>query len=153
VAGPEVDGVKRLPRLLLAGLLALAPLAVAARSDDGSLTVSFDGVSKREGVVLLALFDSKAAYDANTGPVRTLELPASGGNFAVTLAGLAPGVYAVKSFHDRDMNGKMKFNALGMPLEPYGFSNNARAPFGPPSWRRAAFEVKSGGNSQTIRLR
>jgi uncharacterized protein (DUF2141 family) len=58
----------------------------------------------------------------------------------------------VKSFHDRDANGKMNFNPLGMPLEPYGFSNNARAPFGPPSWRRAAFTVRPGGNAQAIRL-
>lgn len=139
--------------LLLAVLLAAAPVLAGAQGEDGSLTVAFDGVTKREGVVLLALFDSKAAYDANTDPVRTLNLPASGGNFSVTLAGLPPGIYAVKSFHDRDANGKMNFNPLGMPLEPYGFSNNARAPFGPPSWRRAAFEVKSGGNGQTIRLR
>ena len=139
--------------LVLAALLAFAPVLAGAQSEDGSLTVSFDGISKRQGVVLLALFDSKAAYDANTDPVRTLTLPATGGDFAVTLAGLKPGLYAVKSFHDRDANGKMNFNPLGMPLEPYGFSNNARAPFGPPSWRRAAFEVKSGGNGQLIRLR
>ncbi|MDP1738499.1 MAG: DUF2141 domain-containing protein [Caulobacter sp.] len=141
--------------LTLAVLLALAPVAAGAQGEDadGSLTVAFDGISKREGVVLIALFDTKPAYDANTAPVRTFNLPASGGNFSVTVAGLRPGLYAVKSFHDRDANGKMNFNPLGMPLEPYGFSNNARAPFGPPSWRRAAFEVKPGGNGQTIRLR
>lgn len=139
--------------LLLAALLALTPVAAGARSEDGALTLSFQGISRREGVVLVALFDSKAAYDANTGPVRTLNLPASGGDFAVTLAGLAPGLYAVKAFHDRDANGRMNFNPLGMPLEPYGFSNNARAPFGPPSWRRAVFELKPGDNARTIRLR
>lgn len=120
---------------------------------DGSLTVAFQGVSKREGVVLCAVFDSKAAYDANEGPVRTILLPAAEGNFSATFGGLPPGRYAVKSFHDRDANGKMRFNPLGMPLEPYGFSNNARAPFGPPSWRAASFEVKPGANSQAIRLR
>lgn len=139
--------------LLLAALVALTPVAAGARGEDGALTVSFEGITRREGVVLVALFDSKAAYDANTGPVRTLTMPAAGGDFAVTLAGLTPGLYAVKSFHDRDANGKMNFNPLGMPLEPYGFSNNARAPFGPPSWRRAVFEVKPGGNVQAIRLR
>jgi len=143
------------PALALTALLALAPALAGAQGEpvDGSLTVAFNGVTKREGTVLCAVFDSKAAYDANTGPVRTLSLPAAGGDFSVTLAGLRPGVYAVKSFHDRDGNGRMNFNPLGMPLEPYGFSNNARAPFGPPPWRRAAFEVKPGGNGQTIRLR
>ncbi len=137
----------------MAAALVLTPVLAGARGEDGSLTVDFQGVNRREGVVLFALFDSKAAYDANTDPVRSLSLPASGGDFSVTLAGLPPGLYAVKSFHDRDGNGRMNFNPLGMPLEPYGFSNNARAPFGPPSWRRAAFEVKTGGNGQTIRLR
>ena len=144
--------MKRAGLLLVTVLAAFAPALAGARGEDGSLTVAFEGVRRREGVVLFALFDSKAAYDANVNPIRALTLPASAGNFAVTLAGLAPGTYAVKSFHDRDVNGKMNFNPLGMPLEPYGFSNNARAPFGPPSWRRAAFEVKSGGNGQTIRL-
>ena len=139
--------------LLLAAVLVLTPVLAGAQGEDGSLTVDFQGVNRREGVVLFALFDSKAAYDANIDPVRTFSLPASGGDFSVTLAGLPPGLYAVKSFHDRDANGRMNFNPLGMPLEPYGFSNNARAPFGPPSWRRAAFEVNAGGNSQTIRLR
>ena len=139
--------------LLLATLLVLTPVLAGAQGEDGSLTVDFQGVNRREGVVLFALFDSKAAYDANIDPVRTFSLPASGGDFSVTLAGLPPGLYAVKSFHDRDANGRMNFNPLGMPLEPYGFSNNARAPFGPPSWRRAAFEVTAGGNGQTIRLR
>lgn len=142
--------------LALALTLALAPVLAGAQDaaiEDGSLTVAFQGVTKRDGVVLCAVFDSKTAYDANTGPVRTILLPAAEGDFSATFGGLPPGRYAVKAFHDRDGNGKMKFNPLGMPLEPYGFSNNARAPFGPPSWRAAGFEVKSGANSQAIRLR
>ena len=139
-----------------AALLLLSGGALArdvAQDGEGSLTVAFQGVTQARGVVLCAVFDNKAAYDANTGPVRTLNLPADEGDFSATLAGLPPGRYAVKSFHDRDSNGKMKFNPLGMPLEPYGFSNNARAPFGPPSWRAASFEVKAGANVQAIRLR
>lgn len=125
----------------------------SAPAGEGSLTVAFQGVTQPRGVVLCAVFDSKAAYDANTRPVRTLNLPAGEGNFSATFAGLPPGRYAVKSFHDRDSDGKMKFNPIGMPLEPYGFSNNARAPFGPPSWKAASFEVKPGANAQSIRLR
>ena len=118
-----------------------------------SLTLTFHGVNDARGVVRCALFDSKAAYDANTHPVRTLDLPAGEGNFSATVAGLPPGHYAVKAFHDRDGDGRMRFNALGMPQEPYGFSNNARAPFGPPGWRAASFAVAPGANSQVIRLR
>lgn len=157
--GPEGGALSRrlATTVVIAPLLAAAAFGVAvARQDpgaDGSLTVVFQGVTQPRGVVLCAVFDSKAAYDANTHPVRTLELPAGEGDFSATFAGLPPGPYAVKAFHDRDGDGKMKFNALGMPQEPYGFSNNARAPFGPPSWRAAGFAVKAGANSQVIRLR
>lgn len=140
----------------IAGMLLLAGGAVAEDSTppaDGSLTVSFQGVTRREGVVLCAVFDSKAAYDANTGAVRTLELPAADGNFSATFAGLPPGRYAVKAFHDRDANGRMRFNPLGMPQEPYGFSNNARGAFGPPSWKAAGFTLAPGPNSIAIRLK
>jgi uncharacterized protein (DUF2141 family) len=103
-------------------------------------------------VVLAALFDSKAAYDANTRPIRTWTLPADGGDFSVTVAGLPPGDYALKSFHDLDGNGKMNFNPLGMPMEPYAFSNNARGLFGPPAWRAAVFHVAAGANDEAIQL-
>lgn len=140
---------------------ALAVLAAAggsaaqthAVSADGSLTIDFRGLKSRRGVVLAALFDSRPAYDANKGPLRTWTLPADSGDFSVTVGGLKPGSYAVKAFHDIDGDGKMKFNPLGMPLEPYAFSNNARGMFGPPAWRAAAFTVAPGANDQAIRLK
>jgi len=77
--GGEARGAVKRAGLLMAAALVLTPVLAGAQGEDGSLTVDFQGVSRREGVVLFALFDSKAAYDANTGPVRTLSLPASGG--------------------------------------------------------------------------
>ena len=57
--------------------------------------------------------------------------------------GLAPGQYGAMIFQDLNKDGKMNFNLVGMPLEPYGFSNNSRGLFGPPRLPepvRAAFE-------------
>lgn len=148
-------------RPLLITLLALAALAApelatsqaASQANGGaSLTIDFHGLKTRRGTVLAALFDNRRAYDANAHPIRSWVLPAGGGDFSVTVAGLPPGDYAIKSFHDVDGNGKMNFNPLGMPLEPYAFSNNARGMFGPPAWSAAAFHVKPGANGQAIKL-
>ena len=43
--------------------------------------------------------------------------------------------------HDRDASGALERNGFGAPREPYGFSNNARGRFGPPSWGKARFRV------------
>ena len=51
--------------------------------------------------------------------------------------------YALAVYHDENSNYQLDKNFLGIPLERYGFSNNARGTFGPPSFKEAAFELKS----------
>jgi uncharacterized protein (DUF2141 family) len=66
---------------------------------------------------------------------------------------LVPGTYAVALFHDRNSNGFLDKKALGIPKEPYGFSNNASATFGPPSFERAKIVLDGSPVTIEIRLR
>ena len=54
--------------------------------------------------------------------------------------------FAIGAHHDRNTNEKLDKNALGMPIEPYGFSNNPKRGFGPPSYEEVA--VKVGGENE-----
>jgi uncharacterized protein (DUF2141 family) len=45
---------------------------------------------------------------------------------------LKPGKYAVRYFHDENLNGVMETNMAGKPKEGYGFSNNVTGMFGLP---------------------
>ena len=45
--------------------------------------------------------------------------------------------------HDEDGDGAFDRDFLGLPQEGYAFSNDAREPFGPPSFEAAAFEPPS----------
>ena len=56
---------------------------------------------------------------------------------------LSPGTYAVAVFHDKNNNGILDKNMLGMPVERYGFSNNVRETFSAPSFKSASVEVNS----------
>jgi len=51
------------------------------------------------------------------------------------------------------MNGKLDANLLGIPTEGYGFSNDARALFGPPSFAAASFAYDGRVLDLTIGLR
>jgi uncharacterized protein (DUF2141 family) len=66
---------------------------------------------------------------------------------------LPPGDYAVMAYHDRNASGRLDTLPVGLPTEPYGFSNNNRGMFGPPAWRAAAFRLAGPGARQVIRLR
>ena len=43
--------------------------------------------------------------------------------------------------------------AMGRPTEGWSASNGAAGAFGPGPWSKAAFEVRSGAQSVTVRLR
>ena len=56
-------------------------------------------------------------------------------------------------FHDENGNGELDLGQFRIPVEPYGFSNDAPVMMGPPSWKKAAFDVGSDGARQRITLR
>ena len=141
-------------RLMLSSGLPLA-LALAAASGaqagSGTVDLTFE-VGERRGAVMVALFDSEAAYGKST-PVKAMRVPVAAGPVKASFSGLPAGRYAAKAFHDVDDDGAMNVNPFDMPIEPYGFSNNAAPRFGPPSWTEAAFVVTDATVAQTIRLR
>jgi uncharacterized protein (DUF2141 family) len=53
--------------------------------------------------------------------------------------GLDSGTYALVVFEDRNKNGVLDQNKLGIPQEPFGFSKAKLSLFGPPSFRKASF--------------
>ena len=65
----------------------------------------------------------------------------------------APGTYAVAVYHDENDNHHFDKNFFGLPAEGYGFSNDAPAPFGPPSFESARLVVRPGDNRIAIHLR
>ncbi len=51
--------------------------------------------------------------------------PASANAVRFTFSDVPPGTYAVAVFQDMNGNGRLDRTPLGLPLEPYGFSNDA----------------------------
>ena len=69
-------------------------------------------------------------------------------SFSLTLPA---GSYGARIMHDINDNGELDANFVGIPSEPWGFSNNATGSFGPPKWQDVQFEL-SGDAEQNIRL-
>lgn len=63
------------------------------------------------------------------------------------------GNYAIAVYHDKNTNGELDTNLLGIPKEAYGFSNNARGRFGPASWSDAHFTINSKQSEMVIEVK
>lgn len=147
--------MKNLKSILTAIAIATISCPAAAVGSDAqsSLSVTFTGIEEQQGAVMGVLFDSEAAYDGKGAPVRQIMVTADKAEVAAMLEGLAPGTYAIKSFHDIDGDNKMGTNPYGTPIEPFAFSNNAQGNMGPAKWADAKFEVKAGANVHSIEIK
>lgn len=124
-------------RLILFALL-LAPLFGSAQ---GSLSIDiFLNKPDAGGKLLVAVCPSKEAYDEEKGCI-TKSLDAKGEKVRAFFLTMPPGQHAIKVFHDVNANGLLDTNKLGIPNEPYGFGNDARGRFGPPSFEDAAVTI------------
>lgn len=73
-------------------------------------------------------------------------------NNAQTNMKLPFGEYAITLFVDFNGNNKIDKNFLGVPKEPYGFSNNVIGNMSAPTFDQAKFLI-SGPTTQNIKLR
>lgn len=116
----------------------------------GKLIITFDGLNSDKGTVKVALTNSKENYKDHKNPFIGLTVPISNRKAIAEFDDLPFGEYAVKAFHDEDGNDMLNTNFLGIPTEDYGFSNDARGMFGPPSWNNAKFLFNQ--DQQTINI-
>jgi len=141
----------------LKGLSCLVAVVVAVADDadtdpaTSSLTVVVTHSRSSKGKMHFALYDSPEGFTdkaVNGGAVVIKDR-----NAEWLIKGLKPGEYAIACYHDENGDGKFNQNFIGIPLEDYAFSNEARAGLGPPSWKKVVFAVKPGANRHVIRIR
>jgi len=136
----------------MALLLGLAANVLPTQAAD--ITVEILPLPSTEGTVMVSLFDRPA--DFPRAGVYNQQITASrqvaGQPLLLVFTQLPPGRYAIAAFQDKDGNAKLSTNLMGIPNEPYGFSNNAKASFGPPNFDSAAFEVGAQGASIQLQL-
>lgn len=130
------------PRLL--PLISLAAL-LAGPARAATLTVEVQNVST-PGELMVAVFDTEGTWLKQ--PAHSVRQAAAAGTMTVQVTDLPDGVYGVSLFIDRNANGQLDRNAIGIPTEPYAFSNDASGAFGPPRFDKARLDVR--GDTRTV---
>lgn len=105
-------------------------------------------------MIRVLLFSGATGFpDQVSRAAKSISLPPKNKQVAFTIPDLAPGTYALAVIHDQDGNGKLSSNAVGYPVEKFGFSNNPKVYFSPPSFEKAAFPLGKTPIKVTISLR
>lgn len=133
--------------------LVLAVLAVAAwPAGAAELAIHVTGLRSGAGDVRYGVYAEPRHFPKPEGRIAKGSVAAREDGVTILVRGLAPGSYAVAVYHDKNGNGKFDQWFLGIPLEDFGFSNDARVFFRAPSFSDAVFQVGADDVRITIRL-
>lgn len=141
--------MKTLSLMLAAGAAFCTCSVALAPAEASELTLKLNGVRSDKGMIMALLLRADTAAGP-AKPVGGARQAASQSGVTLSFPDLAPGDYAVMLFHDENGNGQMDQNAFGMPVEGYGFSNNAKASFGPPKFGEMKVTVGADGRVETV---
>jgi uncharacterized protein (DUF2141 family) len=105
-----------------------------------SLDIEVIGLRNDSGAVGCSIFNDAKGFPRDDSKVLVhVWAPIHNRKATCEFATLEPGQYAAVVFHDENGDHKFNMNAFGMPMEGYGFSNDAAALFAPPTFQSAAF--------------
>jgi uncharacterized protein (DUF2141 family) len=130
--------MRRLATITILTLLLGVPSTAGADDEPADIVLDVTGLEDDSGVVRCALH-TKSDWLNTEDARRRIEASPDSGEATCRFEDVEAGTYAVAAYHDRDDDGEMDSNFLGIPSEPVCASNNPEANMGPPSFSDAKF--------------
>jgi len=141
--------------ILLAGSAATAQQSTCTgRQSDTKLYVTVEGVRNSNGLIAVTLYeDNSDKFLAKRGSLYVGRTPAKAPTTSTCIYLPKTGVYALAVYHDEDGDRGIDRNAVGLPTEGVGFSNNPTLILSLPSFRSVRLSVPRNNMRTTIRLK
>jgi len=118
-------------------LIVLAGFIIIANHSFSQFTLRIEITNLRNnaGKIMLEVFNEKEkVIDQEMGDIKDE-------SSLFTINNLPAGKYAVRFYHDENMNQTMETNLVGKPTEGYGFSNNVTGRFSMPPFEKWIFPL------------
>jgi uncharacterized protein (DUF2141 family) len=125
-------------------LLTILLLTRAISIGQINLTIEIEPLRNNTGQILLEF------NNENEEVIKGISEKITDNKCIIQIEGLQPGKYAFKYFHDENKDEKLTTSFVGIPKEGFGFSNNAKGKFGPPSFDKMIFEVSKSDTIKCI---
>ena len=101
----------------------------------------------------MAVYPSAEAFERERGAVASAIRPLANGETEVAIKVPAAGQYVFAAFQDLNGNGKLDRNLLGVPTEPYGFTERPATKWRAPAFTEVATTVGGRGAALALELR
>ena len=118
-----------------------------------NLTIRIENIQQQDGTISIIIFKSddgwpneyKKAYFAKGTPANSSVV-------VQQIKGIPYGTYAVAVLHDINDNKIADKSIIGIPQEPFGFSNYPKISFGVPDFKDVSFQVNAPNQEIVIKM-
>jgi len=155
------------PPILAAALgLALISGHAIAQDDDGydfdhvscqgganEIRIIITDVKKSAGLITADLYPNKQdGFLKGTGRLKRATYAAKSPTTSFCMAAPEAGDFSISIFQDKNANGIFDKGAFGIPVEPWGLSNDPKVRFSAPPIEKTLFPVDQSGAKVKIKL-
>ena len=116
--------------LLLAGFIS---------TNNPQLTINIERIEVLEGDIRIGVFNTSEKFLKQGETFRNYIIPVKNTTETIIINDLPKGEYGFILYHDINADGKMNRNFIGIPKEPFGFSNNVKPKFAKPTFEECKF--------------
>jgi uncharacterized protein (DUF2141 family) len=134
-------------------IITLLSILTFGNVEETPLILKLTNVQNASGTIRIGIYTPKNKFpDEKDIYQHRIYKVATTGSLLIKITDLPYGEYAIALAQDENGNKKMDYRLLGMPKEPFGFSNNFKPLFTAPDFEDCAFNYSEKNNKLEIRL-
>jgi len=134
----------------MCALIASSPSSANDAPPTAKLTIKITDLRNHKGDLIFGVFKSADGFPTEKAKSVNWQVRSADASDLTFTVQLPPGRYSASVLHDENRNGKMDFNAFGVPVEGYGVTNNPKPKLRKATFDEARFNLPSGGATLTI---
>jgi uncharacterized protein (DUF2141 family) len=138
--------------ILAAGPFAAWPAAARDAEPRATLTIKVTDLRNHKGDLIFGVFKAADGFPNVKANAVDWQVKAADADSVTFTVDLPPGKYSASVLHDENRNGKMDRNALGVPVEGYGVTNNPKPRLRAATFEEARFTLPADGAKLAISL-
>jgi len=118
-----------------------------------SLTLIIKNLNTTKSPVYVSLYDSTNKFLSKTDHLKEYKFMSDGNEILTEqINDLDYGKFAIATYQDVNSDGKCNRNLVGLPKEPYGFSNNFKPTIRAPHFDECNFAYNADKHTLTIAM-
>ena len=126
-------------------------LSIFHTTENFDLKDTVTNVKKQKGAVEIAIFNDEKSFIVKGKEYKVNSKVVTNDTLVFIFTDIPKNDYAISIYHDVNADKECNLNFIGIPKEPYGFSNNFKPKFSKPTFKDCKIELNNN-KSVTIKL-